>query len=254
MEQTVEYLKNNMPDLTRAVVSETELKSEMELKEERWLQKRVGKITASILNDIMSKGRGVPYGQKAINAMRAVKYERRTGYSRQSASSFQMEWGKENETHALDWYKWWRRDENTGIEDVKDCRNDFDDIVFNQPFDGFGDSPDFLVYRYGKIIGVGEIKCPVDVVKIEELFTETTAIDQNSEYYNQLIGHFIGCPEANFADLVIFDAYTNTGKVFTLTRHENEAQIAAVKARIMQVSAFIDYCMSNLKNLETING
>ena len=39
------------------------------------------------------------------------------------------------------------------MNEIKSCTTDFKDIVFNEPFEGFGDSPDFYVYGFdGKVI------------------------------------------------------------------------------------------------------
>ena len=81
------------------------------------------------------------------------------------------------------------------MNEIKSCTTDFKDIVFNEPFEGFGDSPDFYVYGFdGKVIALGEIKCPMSQGKIESLQFGNT-IDEKDEYYWQFLGHFLGRPD-----------------------------------------------------------
>lgn len=127
-----------------------------EQKEIEWKEKRRGKITASTLPDLMKAGKGCPFGKAALDAMYLVRYERRTGTMRENGSNKAFDWGHENEPLAVEWVR------SQLMNEIKSCTTDFKDIVFNEPFEGFGDSPDFYVYGFdGKVIALGEIKCPM---------------------------------------------------------------------------------------------
>ena len=111
-----------------------------EQKEMEWKERRRGKITASTLPDLMKAGKGCPFGKAALDAMYLVRYERRTGTIRENGSAKAFDWGHENEPLAVEWVR------SQLMNDIKSCTTDFSDIIFNEPFEGFGDSPDFYVY------------------------------------------------------------------------------------------------------------
>ncbi len=208
-----------------------------EQKEYEWKQKRMGKITASVLPDLMTKGRGKEelFGAKAFAAMYIIRYERRTKTIRESITGKALDWGNENEPLAVEWMR-----EQMPFCKIRSCSNDFEHIVFNQPFTGFGDSPDYYVYdKTGKISAVGEIKCPASQAKIEELqFLD--AITEGTEYYYQFLGHFIGTPEVDTLYYTIFDGFQNTGKVIEMKRADHEENIQRVTDRIKLVNEVID--------------
>ncbi|MHC8440534.1 PDDEXK family nuclease, partial [Bacteroides hominis] len=107
-----------------------------EQKEFEWKEKRRGLITASVLPDLMKAGKGTPFGKAALDVMFAVRYERRTGVTRENGTAKAFDWGHENEPLAVEWLR------TQLLNEIKSCTTDFEDIVFNEPFEGFGDSPD----------------------------------------------------------------------------------------------------------------
>lgn len=200
-----------------------------EEKEFIWKEKRRGKITASVLPDLMTKGRGKDelFGQKSLSVLYPIRYERRTGVTRESASNKNFEWGHENEPLAIEWIR------SQLINGVKSCSDDFEEIVFNEPFPGFGDSPDFYVYGPDgvTVTAIGEIKCPVGQGKIEELQFLST-ISKSTEYYYQFLGHFIGRPDVNTLYYVVYDGYLNDGRIIEMSRSDHIAEIQEVTDRI----------------------
>lgn len=201
---------------------------------EKWLHQRVGRITSSLLPKLAKKGKGVEFGETAITEMYSIRYERRTAIARNKKSNYNFDWGHENEPNAFAWLKLQLMDE------VKSCNEDFEDIVFQRPFDGFGDSPDGFIYDFdGRIKAVVEVKCPVDVAKIEELFMRTEPINEKDEYYWQLIGHFIGTPEAEEVLYLVYDGYADDGKIFILKREDHLANIEYCEKRIRAINEII---------------
>ena len=214
-----------------------------EQKEFEWKEKRRGKITASVLPDLMKAGKGCPFGKASLDVMYAVRYERRTGLTRENGSAKAFDWGHENEPLAVEWVR------GQLINEVKSCSDDFEDIVFNEPFDGFGDSPDFYVYGAdGKVIALGEIKCPMSQTKIESL-QFLAEIDEKDEYYYQFLGHFIGRPDVDRLYYVIFDGYTNTGRIIEMNRADHVGNIEKLYNRIRLCNEIIDCSLKTGRDL-----
>lgn len=214
-----------------------------EQKEIEWKEKRQGKITASTLPDLMKAGKGCPFGKTALDALYVVRYERRTGAMRENGSAKAFDWGHDNEPLAVEWVR------TQLMNEIKSCTTDFDDIVFNEPFEGFGDSPDFYVYGFdGKIIALGEIKCPMSQGKIESLQFENT-IDEKNEYYYQFLGHFIGRPDVDKLYYVIYDGYTNEGRVLEMNRADHVDNIKKLYDRIRLTSEMVYESLRSGKDL-----
>ncbi|EOA55606.1 hypothetical protein HMPREF1214_03729 [Bacteroides sp. HPS0048] len=205
-----------------------------EQKEFEWKEKRRGKITASTLPDLMKEGRGCPFGKTALDVMYAIRYERRTGLIRENGNNKAFEWGHENEPLAVEWVR------TQLLNEIKSCTNDFKDIVFNEPFEGFGDSPDFYLYDVtGKVIALGEIKCPMSQGKIESLQL-LSEINEKDEYYWQFLGHFLGRPDVDTLYYVIYDGYTNTGRILEMKRADHVGNIKKLYDRIRLSNEMID--------------
>ena len=205
-----------------------------EQKEFEWKEKRRGKITASTLPDLMKAGKGCPFGKAALDAMYLVRYERRTGMMRENGSAKAFDWGHDNEPLAVEWVR------TQLMNEIKSCTTDFKDIVFNEPFEGFGDSPDFYVYGFdGKVIALGEIKCPMSQGKIESLQFGNT-IDEKDEYYWQFLGHFLGLTDVDKLYYVIYDGYVNDGRILEMNRADHVENIKKLYDRIRLASEMID--------------
>lgn len=214
-----------------------------EQKEFEWKEKRRGKITASVLPDLMKAGKGAPFGKAALDAMYIVRYERRTGLIRENGSAKAFDWGHENEPLAVEWTR------SQLMNEIKSCSTDFDSIVFNEPFEGFGDSPDFYVYGCnGEVIALGEVKCPMSQGKIESL-QFGTEITEKDEYYWQFLGHFIGRPDVDLLYYVIFDGYTNTGRLIGMHRDDHADNIKKLYDRIRLCHEIIDESIRSGRDL-----
>lgn len=214
-----------------------------EQKEFEWKEKRRGKITASTLPDLMKAGKGTPFGKAAIDAMYIVRYERRTGLVRENGSAKAFDWGHENEPLAVEWMR------SQLMNEIKSCSTDFDSIVFSEPFEGFGDSPDFYVHgANGKVVALGEVKCPMSQGKIESL-QFMTEITEKDEYYYQFLGHFIGRPDVSTLYYVIFDGYTNTGRIIEMHRADHADNIQRLYERIRLCSEIVDESIRSNRDL-----
>lgn len=214
-------------------------------KRERWLLKRSKCIiTASVLPKLMTGGRGTDWGETAKAVLYAAKYCKRTGLQLEEKDFYQFRWGHENEPNAIAWLR------ANCMEEIKSCAEDFDEIVFNQPFLEFGDSPDF----YANDSIVGEIKCPVDQVKFE-MCLDITEIDEKHENYWQLIGHFIGDPSRDELWLVYYDGYADQGHIIKMYRKDHLFNIEKLTSRIKDAIYVVNYCLETgekIGNVETI--
>lgn len=207
---------------------------DFEVKYDKWKSRRHGKITSSVLPKLMQAGKGCEFGTQAMREIYFIKYERRTGLTREGISGKSLDWGTNNEPVALEWLR------SQFLNEIKSCSKDFDEIVFNEPFPGFGDSPDFYMYGFdGEIEAVGEIKCPTDQAKIEEL-RDLKQIDEKQEYYWQFLGHFIGTPQARKLLYVIYDGYANEGIILEMLRDDHEENITRLTERIQRANGLID--------------
>lgn len=182
----------------------------------------------------MKAGKGTPYGKAFFDALYLVRYERRTGITRENGACKAFDWGHENEPLAVEWVR------TQLIDEIKSCTTDFQNIVFNEPFAGFGDSPDFYVYALdGKVKALGEIKCPMSQGKIETL-QFLNEITEKDEYYWQFLGHFVGMPDVDVLYYVIYDGYTNNGRIIAMNREEHAANIQKLADRIRFANELVE--------------
>lgn len=203
---------------------------------EVWLKKRIGKITSSELDKFMGKGKKGEFSDPCIKYLYKIKHQRRTGKAPEEKTCFNFEWGHANECLAINWLR------EILSKDVRDCNADYEDIVFHEPFPGFGDSPDAEIYSEPwKIEGVVEIKSPADESVLEELWECKSIRDTN--YFAQILGHFIGNPQVSYAILVIWDGYETTGKILKIERSECEQEIEYLTEKIKKASELIDACL-----------
>ena len=209
-------------------------------REEKWLALRAGKITSSVLPKLMSKGRGkgVDWGETAKTVMREVVNERISGKPRKNMKLYQFEYGHEMEPKAIEYYR-----KQTGIN-MQSGSDDFEDILFVEPFDGFGDSPDGVVVEpYGSYKIVAEIKCP-ESGDAHLRYCEMDAIHDKSDYYGQFLGHLL----ATGADEMVFISYKDEYpdghplKMHTVSmfRKDHQANIDKLEARIKDALFVID--------------
>ena len=154
--------------------------------EAEWFEKRSGRITASKFDCLMQQGRGKDekFSQAGLKYL-YLKAAERLG-SWHSFTSKSVEWGKEHEEDAIEWYV--RR---TG-RNVTSCRFRF--FEFNADIGG---TPDGLVEDDGTL----EVKVPYDpAVHVQTLVTRQIPRD----YTWQPTGHVLNT-ERSWCDFVSYD-------------------------------------------------
>jgi putative phage-type endonuclease len=128
----------------------------MEQRTPEWFQKRLGKVTASRIADLMAKTKTGP-GASRANYLAQLVTERLTGTPTESYKSPAMDWGIEQEAAARDAYS-----ARMGVL--------VDEVDFvDHPTMQAGASPDGLVGENGLI----EIKCPNTSTMLEYLEDRT---------------------------------------------------------------------------------
>jgi len=109
-----------------------------------WHEARLGKITASRFGDVLSKGRGTPFGKVAYAYAYELVAETLTGTWKEIYAR-PLEWGKEHEADARQLYQ-------------SETFNYVKEVGFELYDDMIGCSPDGLIGDDGCL----EIKCPYD--------------------------------------------------------------------------------------------
>ena len=135
-----------------------------------WLEMRLGKITASRVKDVMSKGRGVAPSKMSESYMMELIAEILTGQSKPFFENDAMRWGTETEPQARAMYE---------------IKNDFvtvDEVAFIQLNDFVGMSPDGLIGEDGLL----EIKCPTTTTQIKRALSEDYSADYKAQIQMQL--------------------------------------------------------------------
>lgn len=149
---------------------------------EDWHSERCGKVTASRVKDLNAK----PSKGKALNALGlTILAERLTGVQKETPTNFYMQWGIDNEPHAIAAYE-----NETGFF-VNGTG------LIDHPFiEMFGASPDGLVGENGQI----EVKCPDTTTHLNTLLTKEVP----GEYIPQITCQ-LACTRREWCDFVSYD-------------------------------------------------
>ncbi len=151
---------------------------------EAWLKMRLGKVTASKMSDVLSKGRGTAPSKMAETYMMELIAERLTGLSKPFFENDAMRWGAETEPQARSMYE---------------INNDFvsvEEVAFVERDEFIGISPDGLVGDDGLL----EIKCPNTTTQIKRALSD----DYAKDYYTQIQCQ-LWVTERKWCDFVSFD-------------------------------------------------
>ena len=135
-----------------------------------WLTMRLGKVTASRVGDVLSKGRGNSPSQKEKSYMMELIAETLTGQSKPFFENDAMRWGTETEPQARSMYE---------------INNDFvtvKEVAFIELNEFIGVSPDGLVGDNGLL----EIKCPTTTTQINRALSDNYSSDYKAQIQMQL--------------------------------------------------------------------
>lgn len=149
---------------------------------EDWFADRVGKVTASRVKDLNAK----PTKGKALNALGlTILAERLTGVQKEIFTNQAMQWGIDNEPHAIAAYE-----NETGNFVIGTG-------LIDHPFiEMFGASPDGLVGEDGQI----EVKCPDTTTHLNTILTRKVPDEHIPQITSQL-----SCTRREWCDFVSYD-------------------------------------------------
>lgn len=152
---------------------------------DEWMQCRIGKVTASRLNDVMATLKSGGEAATRKNYRAQLIAERLTGTKADSFTNSAMQWGVDNEPIARANYEIL-----TGV--------DVDQVGFvdHPEIPMTGASPDGLIGGAGLI----EVKCPNTATHIEYLLSGVAP----SDYHNQMLWQ-MECTGREWCDFVSFD-------------------------------------------------
>lgn len=150
-----------------------------------WVEYRRGKVTASRIADVMSKGRGSAPSVTRQKYLVQLALERITGQVAESYTNAAMQWGTDNEPMARDQYAFIK-----GVEVQQVGFVDHPSIAMS------GASPDGLISDKGLV----EIKCPESHTHWATLKGDPIA----SRYVDQMQWQ-MACTGREWCDFVSFD-------------------------------------------------
>ena len=216
-------------------------------KEDRWLNRRLGMITASELGQITSASGKITQGN--LSYIRAKRWERRHGFSH-PVTARAMEIGNAQEPYAFEWCK-----ENLGLDSLVYSK-ELDEIPFWTAPDGLsGASPDAFVSDESIVV---EIKTLVGATAIEFFGDERTSFEEKkaavwADHGNQILGQWISNDKVKEIWLVKYIYQDDDipadrdnplapwrGLVFKFKREDFVQSIEAMRERIRLIDAMID--------------
>lgn len=151
---------------------------------DEWKLARLGKVTASPVKNVLSKGRGAAPSKMAETYMMELIAEILTGESKPFFENDAMRWGTETEPQAREMYS---------------VKNDFiavREVAYVEHNEHILISPDGLVGEEGLL----EIKCPNTTTQIKRALS-----DDYSEDYTAQIQMQLWVTERKWCDFVSFD-------------------------------------------------
>lgn len=151
---------------------------------EAWFERRIGKLTASRMADVLAITKSGPSASRK-NYLAQLVAERLTGTRQESFTNAAIEWGVENEPLARAEY-----------EILTDCSVDQVDFVDHPSIEWCGASPDGLVSNNGLI----EIKAPNTATHIDYLL----AGKPPAKYIPQMALQ-LACTGRQWCDFVSYD-------------------------------------------------
>jgi len=181
-----------------------------------WHSLRLGKITASRVKDVLSKGRGTTPSKLSETYMIELLAERLTGEAKPFFENDAMRWGTETEPQARAMYE--LRSGNT-----------VEEVAFVKHNEFIGVSPDGFIGDDGLL----EIKSPNTTTQLKRAFSEGYSSDYKAQIQCQL-----WVTERKWCDFVSFDPRLDCGASYLIERvYRDEEYIDTMKEKTYQ---FVD--------------
>ena len=191
-----------------------------------WHKIRLGKITASRVKDVLTKGRGTSPSKTAESYMMELIAEILTGNSKPFFENDAMRWGTETEPQARAMYA-----VNNDFVDVKE-------VAFVEHNEQVGISPDGLIGDDGLF----EAKCPNTTTQLKRALSDSYSSDYKAQIQMQL-----WVTEREWCDFVSFDPRLNCGASYLQERvYRDEEYISDMK---IKVYAFVDEMNARIQKI-----
>ena len=193
-----------------------------------WLSLRLGKIPASRVKDVLTKGRGTSPSKTAESYMMELIAEILTGNSKPFFENDAMRWGTETEPQARAMYA-----VNNDFIDVKE-------VAFVEHNEQIGISPDGLIGEDGLL----EIKCPNTTTQIKRALSNDYSADYKAQIQMQL-----WVTEREWCDFLSFDPRLDCEAGYLQQRvFRDEEYIEEMKTKVY---AFVEKMNEIIEQLTT---
>ena len=191
-----------------------------------WHKMRLGKVTASRVKDVLSKGRGSAPSKTAESYMIELISEILTGQPKPFFENDAMRWGTETEPQARSMFE------------IKNDFIDVDEVAFIEHSDFVGVSPDGLIGDSGML----EIKCPTTTTQIKRALSGQYHLDYKAQIQMQL-----WVAQREWCDFVSFDPRLPESCGYLQERvYRDEEYIKSMESKINE---FIDNMQLTIKTL-----
>lgn len=196
-----------------------------------WFAARLGKVTASRINDVMAtlKSGGEAAGRKNYRAQLVV--ERLTGQVAETYTNGAMQWGTDHEPDAREAYEFWA---GVSVERAG--------FIDHPTIEGTGASPDGLIGCDGMI----EIKCPNTATHIEWMLAGKVP----PEHINQMTWQ-MECCNRKWCDFVSYDPRMPIDlQLFVAPRlTADEERTGPIRAAVQQFLTEVECTINRLRGL-----
>jgi putative phage-type endonuclease len=177
-----------------------------------WLALRLNKVTASMVSNVISKGRGNAPSKMAETYMIELIAEKLTGKSKPFFENDAMRWGTETEPQARSMYE------------VKNNFVPVREVAFVEHNEFIGVSPDGLIGDDGLL----EIKCPNTTTQIKRALSDDYSADYKAQIQMQL-----WVTERKWCDFVSFDPRLDCSAGYLQQRvYRDEEYIEEMKVKV----------------------
>lgn len=219
---------------------------------DKWIEKRIGYISASHLADLMTKGKGKEWGQSAISYLYKVEMERYLNEPSAHRDAPALRFGRENEQYAVEWLR-----ENVS-DKIRYYETDFDEKPFiTVDWAKFGATPDTdIPDENGNPIEIFEIKTTYSDGAIYTYFSPSKPYEKKraealKEHRDQIAGQFLACPTCQTINILKYNPQRDDewdlrspidlsrGILFSWTRQEFGDYLEQVKQRIIKADEYL---------------
>lgn len=196
---------------------------------EEWLAARLGKVTASRMDDLMSRTK-TSYGASRANYMAQLIAERLTGKPTESYTNGAMQWGIDHEAEARAAYEFFREAQVTEVG-----------FLLHPTIVESGASPDGLVGDDGLV----EIKCPNTATHIDTLLTSQVP----GKYIKQMLWQ-MACTGRKWCDFVSYDPrMPERLRLFVMRVELNAEEVKRMETEVLAFLAELNDKIDRLQRL-----